>query len=159
MFKVLVMHILGTWRSSCNLERYYNEKTVMNFRIDSSGSTSSVSIFHILSFVLSNIRGCIQKFPDWPPGARTANVTALCHYMQLYRYFVSQSSEFCRHNPLRCFSTSVFFFAVISLSSQSGNFWIHPRIHYNMFYFVLFTCKIRTLLLLTSGIRMGSEGI
>jgi hypothetical protein len=27
--------------------------------------------------------------------------------MQLYRYFVSQSSEFCRHNPLRCFSTSV----------------------------------------------------
>jgi hypothetical protein len=25
------------------------------------------------------IRGCIQKFPDWPPGARTANDTALCH--------------------------------------------------------------------------------
>jgi hypothetical protein len=21
---------------------------------------------------------CIQKFSDWPPGARTANVTALC---------------------------------------------------------------------------------
>jgi hypothetical protein len=28
--------------------------------------------------------------------------------MQLYRYFVSQSSEFCRHNPLCCFSTSVY---------------------------------------------------
>jgi len=25
----------------------------------------------------------------------------------LYRYFVSQSSEFCRHNPLCCFPTSV----------------------------------------------------
>jgi hypothetical protein len=24
-------------------------------------------------------RGCIQKFSDWPPGARTANGTALCH--------------------------------------------------------------------------------
>jgi hypothetical protein len=24
------------------------------------------------------IWGCIQKFPDWPPGARTANDTALC---------------------------------------------------------------------------------
>jgi hypothetical protein len=24
--------------------------------------------------------------------------------VQLYRYFVSQSSEFCRHNPLCCFS-------------------------------------------------------
>jgi hypothetical protein len=26
--------------------------------------------------------------------------------VQLYRYFVSQYSEFCRHNPLCCFSTS-----------------------------------------------------
>jgi hypothetical protein len=26
------------------------------------------------------IRGCIQKFPDWPPGARATNgTTALCH--------------------------------------------------------------------------------
>jgi hypothetical protein len=22
---------------------------------------------------MRNIRGCIQKFPDWPPGARAAN--------------------------------------------------------------------------------------
>jgi hypothetical protein len=29
--------------------------------------------------------GCIQKFLDWPPGARTANGTALCHQVQLYR--------------------------------------------------------------------------
>jgi hypothetical protein len=28
--------------------------------------------------------------------------------MQLDRYFVSQSSEFCRYNPLCCFSTSVY---------------------------------------------------
>jgi hypothetical protein len=52
--------------------------------------------------------GCIEKFPDWPPGARTINGTALCHKVQLYHYFVSQSSEFCRHNPLCCFSTSVY---------------------------------------------------
>jgi hypothetical protein len=25
------------------------------------------------------LRGCIQKFPDWPPGARTANNTAPYH--------------------------------------------------------------------------------
>jgi len=43
----------------------------------------------------------IQKFPDMPPGARPANGTALCHQVQLYRYFVSQSSEFCRHKPLK----------------------------------------------------------
>jgi hypothetical protein len=55
----------------------------------------------------SHIRGCIQKFPVWPPGAKTANGTALCYRVQLYRYFVSQSSEFCRHSPLCCFSMSV----------------------------------------------------
>jgi hypothetical protein len=27
--------------------------------------------------------------------------------VQLYRYFMSQSSKFCSHNPLCCFSTSV----------------------------------------------------
>jgi len=28
----------------------------------------------------TTIGGCIQKFPDWPPGARTTNGgTALCH--------------------------------------------------------------------------------
>jgi hypothetical protein len=58
--------------------------------------------------IILAVRGCIQKFPDWPPGARTANGTVLCHYVQLYRYFMSQSSEFCRHDPLCCFSTSVY---------------------------------------------------
>jgi hypothetical protein len=38
------------------------------------------------------VRGCIQKFPDWMPGARPANGTALCRWMQLYRYSVSQVS-------------------------------------------------------------------
>jgi len=56
----------------------------------------------------SKIRRCIQKFPDWPPGARTANGTVLCHRLQLYHSFVSQSSEFCSHNPLCCFWTSVY---------------------------------------------------
>jgi hypothetical protein len=27
---------------------------------------------------VSYIQGCIQKFPDWLPGARTANGTAIC---------------------------------------------------------------------------------
>jgi hypothetical protein len=37
-----------------------------------------------------------------------ADGTAFCHLVQLYRYFVSQSSEFCRHSPMCCFSTSVY---------------------------------------------------
>jgi hypothetical protein len=47
-----------------------------------------------------------QKFPDWPPGAKTSNGRALCHWMQLLRYFVSQPSEFYRYNPLCYFLTS-----------------------------------------------------
>jgi hypothetical protein len=57
---------------------------------------------------LRRVQGCIHKFPDWLPGARTSSGRAYCHCVQLYRYFVSQSSEFCRHNPLCCFSTSVY---------------------------------------------------
>jgi hypothetical protein len=41
--------------------------------------------------------------------------------MQLYRYFVSQSSEFCRPNPLHLL-------LFILVSTQSGNFSIHLRI-------------------------------
>jgi len=32
--------------------------------------------------------------------------------MQLYRYFVSQSGEFCCHNPLCCFSTCVYYYCL-----------------------------------------------
>jgi hypothetical protein len=56
----------------------------------------------------SHIWRRIQKFPDWPPGARTANGTALCHEVHLYRYSVSESSELSRHNTLCYFSTSVY---------------------------------------------------
>jgi hypothetical protein len=74
------------------------------YAIKNSTSKSSVA-----SLTAVDIGGCIQKFRDWPPGTRTTNGTAFYHYMQLYRYFVSQSSEFCCHNHLCCFSTSVYF--------------------------------------------------
>jgi hypothetical protein len=46
--------------------------------------------------------------------------------MQLYSYFVSQFSEFYRHNPfLLLLNECLFLF--ISLSTQSENFWIYPR--------------------------------
>jgi hypothetical protein len=42
---------------------------------------------------------------------------------------VSQSNEFCRHNPLYCFSTSVFVVVCVYFFNDSvRNFWIHPRI-------------------------------
>jgi hypothetical protein len=51
---------------------------------------ASLVLLHCVQFNVVNlavVRECLHKFPDWPPGTRTANGTALCHYMQLYRYF------------------------------------------------------------------------
>jgi hypothetical protein len=64
---------------------------------------------------------------------------------ELYRYFVSQSSEFCRHNPLCCFSTSVYYCKpIFFLSTQSGNFWIHLR-KYIIQYPIHLTCQVSHL--------------
>jgi len=56
----------------------------IKYLLCSVGSHSGV--FYIFQFAVktyittdSNLRGFIQKFPDLPPGARTANGTALCH--------------------------------------------------------------------------------
>jgi hypothetical protein len=81
------------------------------------------------NMVQKTIREYIQKFPDWPPGARTENGTALCHKVQLYSYFVSQSSEFCPHNPLCIFSTSVYccyLFRYRLSPETSGYTLVHP---------------------------------
>jgi hypothetical protein len=80
-----------------------------------------------------HIRGCIKKFPDWLSGARTLDGTALCHKVQLYRYFVSQSSEFCSHNPLCRFSTSVYCCKRIFLYRLSPE-----TFGYNLVYIMLY---------------------
>jgi hypothetical protein len=43
---------------------------------------------------------------------RFVKAVGTCCWRHLYRYFMSQSSEFCRHNPLCCFSTNVNFLSV-----------------------------------------------
>jgi hypothetical protein len=59
-----------------------------------------------------DLRRCIQKFPDWPPRARTANGTALSLGAVL-SLFVSHSSEFCSHITLCCFSTRVYYYCCL----------------------------------------------
>jgi hypothetical protein len=50
--------------------------------------------------------------------------------VQLYRYFVSQFSDFCRIKlgaaSQRVFIVVVFYFFM----TQSGNIWIHPRMFF-----------------------------
>jgi hypothetical protein len=57
---ILPQHYTASGPRSRRLEIYFL----------SASCTYSVTMINFAS---------IQKFPDWPPGARTANGTALCH--------------------------------------------------------------------------------
>jgi hypothetical protein len=78
--------------------------------------------------VYSIMPGCIQKFPDWPPGTRELKMVQLsakrCSCIAiLWVSLVSFATI-----TLCVTSQRVFIIVVISLSTQSGDFWIHPRI-------------------------------
>jgi hypothetical protein len=64
-----------------------------------------------------NVRGCIHKFPDWPPGARTALGVAI-----LWACLVSFAAITLCVASQRVFNVVVYF-----VMTQSGNFRIHPR--------------------------------
>jgi hypothetical protein len=66
----------------------------------------------ILSIVIALFLHC-DSMTEYPKFSGLAAWSENCKWysslplgVQLYRYFVSQSGEFCRHNPLCCFSTS-----------------------------------------------------
>jgi hypothetical protein len=50
----------------------------------------------------------VHKFLNSPLGLRTANVTALHHYVPYHCYLLNQSSKFCSQNSLHCFSVGTF---------------------------------------------------
>jgi hypothetical protein len=52
-----------------------HESCALTMYILSDGSR----VWPATSWTDHKLRGCIQKFPDWPPGERIANGTALCH--------------------------------------------------------------------------------
>jgi hypothetical protein len=57
----------GTWRPHVDLPHW-------------NGTEMQLSDEYRVKSTLSGwVGGCIQKFPDWPPVARIANGTALCH--------------------------------------------------------------------------------
>jgi hypothetical protein len=68
---------------------------------------SNHSSFYCFSFaILPNIKRDVSKSFGTGRLERELQMVQLSA-LQLYRYFVRQSSEFCRHNPLCCFSASV----------------------------------------------------
>jgi hypothetical protein len=58
-----------------NLERIFLSHFIQQCNIEGHNAKRIALPNTELIFILR----CIQKFPDWPSGARTANGTALCH--------------------------------------------------------------------------------
>jgi len=54
--------------------------------------------------------------------------------VQMYGYFVSQSSEFCCHNPLCCFSTSVIVVVVWKLLDTLLHAALEEAINTSIFF-------------------------
>jgi len=62
------------------------------------------NVGHLLFLSYSRVYPKVSGLAAWNENCKW------CHWVQLYRHFVSQSSEFSRHNPLCCFSTSVYYY-------------------------------------------------
>jgi hypothetical protein len=62
-------------------------------------------------------------FLNWPPGTRTANGRALCHYVQFCRYFGVSLVSFTAIT-LYVASQLGFIVVVYFVMTQSGNFWL-----------------------------------
>jgi len=81
---------------------------------------------------------------------RTANGRDFCHQVHFYHYFVSQYSEFCRHNPLKWTATSN------TKDKRIFRYRLSPEIYgYNL---VVYLLKYRSLQL-TPTCRRVIDGV
>jgi len=73
---ILQMNCYHT-KHKCTQYRNYprHKNALLLFETDAEASAQS-SVWHLPTEIP---RGCIQKFPDWPPAARITNSTSLCH--------------------------------------------------------------------------------
>jgi hypothetical protein len=105
--------------------------SVFLFLVDSVINVNFTSLYEDVS----------KSFRTGRLGTRTANGTALCHWVQLCHYFVSHSGEICHHNPLCCFSSSVYCCSFRYRLNRGS--WIYPRMLSLLFFEVaLFTIPL-----------------
>jgi hypothetical protein len=76
---LLDIYIIQQYRALCCDQRWRESQIFPGIIMDYQ-TTRAVTVSHTLDvFHKASLRGCIQTFPDWLPGARTANGTALCY--------------------------------------------------------------------------------
>jgi len=82
-----------------------------------------VAMFQLLSYKLqANNFSARLEYEGVSKSFRTGRLERELQMIQISAtrcYFVSQSSEFCRHNPLCCFSTSDCYFVIDSVRKLS----------------------------------------
>jgi len=78
MFQVEVLWVVTPCRVMVGM-LWYPTTTLHGVTTQKTSTWNIVLCAPFLCRFQQNVRGCIQKFPNWPPGARTANGTALCH--------------------------------------------------------------------------------
>jgi hypothetical protein len=61
-----------------NVYKHHAKDFPTVFTVTVLNDSLQVVVFWVVT-LSSYLRGCIQKFPDWLPGARTAKATTLCH--------------------------------------------------------------------------------
>jgi hypothetical protein len=87
-----------------------------------------------------HMRGCIQKFPDWPPAARLHVVQLSATRCSCVAILWVRLVSFAAITL--CVASRRVFVAVISLSTQSGNFWIRPHIYIYIYIYIYITFTI-----------------
>jgi len=80
--------------------------------------------------IFVSIQGYIQKFPDWLPGARTANSMALAASCSCITILWVSLVSFATIT-LCVASQQVFIVVIYFVVTQSGNIWIYPHISRN----------------------------
>jgi len=79
LLKSKIMFVLFYMAIMFSLSKLTLLLNITSFKLMYSVHSRYSSVFMLQYLGQQIIRGYIQKFPDWQPGARTANDKALCH--------------------------------------------------------------------------------
>jgi hypothetical protein len=95
-----------------------------HIRLQQQPAAKKKKYIYIYTHIYMRVNPKVPGMATWSENCKWYSSLSLRAVVSLF----CKSSEFCRHNLLCCFSTSLLLLLLfISLSTQTGNFWTHPR--------------------------------